>query len=69
MRNRELALPTMRRWAQEFSDQVLMSHVDLYVNDWTLELGVKGRQSLTRLADLAVQSRITTAHQPTLKVL
>lgn len=69
MRNPELALPTMRRWAQEFSDQVLMSHVDLYVNDWTLELGAEGRQSLNRLAELALQAGITTAHQPTLRVL
>ncbi len=30
-----VALPTMRQYAQEFDDAVLMKHVDLYVNDWT----------------------------------
>ncbi len=40
------ALPTMRRHAQEFDDHVLMQHVDLYVNDWTVDLGDTGRRAL-----------------------
>jgi 1,4-dihydroxy-6-naphthoate synthase len=39
-------LPTMRRYAQEFDDRVLMQHVELYVNDWTLDLGGTGRRAL-----------------------
>ncbi len=52
--NREAPLPTMRHYAQEFDDEVLMSHVDLYVNRWTEDLGETGRQAL---AELAVQAR------------
>jgi 1,4-dihydroxy-6-naphthoate synthase len=40
------ALPTMRAHAQEFDDRVLMQHVDLYVNEWTRELGATGRRAL-----------------------
>ena len=40
------ALPTMRRHAQEFDDRVLMQHVDLYVNEWTRDLGATGRLAL-----------------------
>ncbi len=44
------ALPTMRAHAQEFADDVLMQHVDLYVNDWTLDLGPTGRLALDELS-------------------
>ena len=48
--HRDETLPTMRTYAQEFSDEVLMSHVDLYVNQWTVELGEVGRRALDVLA-------------------
>ncbi len=45
----DAALITMRQFAQEFDDQVLLQHVELYVNDWTLDLGDIGRRALTEL--------------------
>ncbi|MEL6106539.1 MAG: 1,4-dihydroxy-6-naphthoate synthase [Planctomycetota bacterium] len=42
-------LPTMRKYAQEFDDSVLMKHVELYVNDWTVELGEVGARALAML--------------------
>lgn len=51
--DRAAALPTMRRYAQEFDDEVLMRHVDLYVNQWTRDLGPTGAAALKRLADEA----------------
>ena len=50
LRDREAALPTMRAHAQEFDDRVLMQHVDLYVNDWTLDLGPTGGRALDELS-------------------
>ena len=44
------ALPTMRQYAQEFDDEVLMKHVDLYVNDWTVDLGPLGSAALEELS-------------------
>ncbi len=46
-------LPTMRRYAQESSDEVLFAHVDLYVNAWTRELGDTGRAAFDALSSLA----------------
>jgi len=46
----EATMPTMRRYAQEFDDDVLMSHVDLYVNKWTLDLAEIGRQALAKMS-------------------
>jgi 1,4-dihydroxy-6-naphthoate synthase len=52
-RNPDSVLPTMRRYAQEFDDTVLMKHVDLYVNDWTFNLGDVGAQALGKLSEMA----------------
>jgi len=43
-------LPTMRDHAQELDDAVLMEHVDLYVNDQTLDLGPLGQRALDELS-------------------
>lgn len=51
--HRAECLPTLRAYAQEQSDAVLWAHVELYVNEWTLELGAVGRAALTTLARLA----------------
>ena len=49
----EQTIPTMRASAQEFSDEVLMQHVKLYVNQWTVELGDVGQQALRGLSEKA----------------
>lgn len=51
--NRNATLPTMRKHAQEFDDDVLMKHVDLYVNEWTTDLGDTGREALRQLSQRA----------------
>ena len=43
----------MRKYAQEFDDAVLMKHVNLYVNEWTRDLGEIGRESLNQLSKRA----------------
>ncbi len=43
-------LSTMRTYAQACSDAVLWAHVDLYVNQWTVELGDVGRRALSVLS-------------------
>ena len=50
LHDRDAALPTMRTHAQEFDDRVLMQHVDLYVNDWTIDLGPTGARALDELS-------------------
>ncbi len=60
--DRAAALPTMRRYAQEFDDAVLMQHVDLYVNEWTLDLGDVGRQTLATLSARAAAAGVGKGH-------
>ena len=58
----------MRRYAVELDDHVLWAHVDLYVNEWTRDLGNAGR---TALAELSRRARAAglAADGPTLEVL
>ncbi len=66
--NPEIAIPTMRRYAQEMNDRVLMQHVELYVNDWTVDLGEMGAQSLAELNARARQVGLLNSHSATLEV-
>ncbi len=63
------ALPVMRQHAQEFDDDVLMKHVELYVNDWTVNLGETGQKALARLCSRSRQTGIAISGVPALDVL
>ncbi len=47
--DREGAFETMRRYAQELDPAAIWAHVDLYVNQWTLDLGESGQAAFDRL--------------------
>ena len=66
--HREACLESMRAHAQEQADAVLWAHVDLYVNEWTLELGGVGRAALRALARVARQRGLLPADAPDLVV-
>ena len=62
-------LASMRRHAQELSDEVLWAHVELYVNERTLDLGAPGREALRALAQLARERQLLPAGAAELQVL
>ncbi len=66
--NPDSAIPQMRKHAQEFDDRVLMQHVELYVNDWTVDLGDQGRQALAALSQQAKASGFIANDAPELVV-
>ena len=47
--HREASLPFVREHAQAMSEDVMYKHIDLYVNDFTLDLGVEGRRAVETL--------------------
>ncbi len=51
--HRTETVATMKQYAQELDDDVLFSHVDLYVNPWTLDMGEVGQQALRKLTQVA----------------
>jgi 1,4-dihydroxy-6-naphthoate synthase len=67
--HREETLPTLRRYAQEMDDDVIWAHVDLYVNDWTRDLGPDGRRALSFLSAMARSRGLVPESQTPLEVL
>ena len=65
----EETLPTMRRHAQELDDDVIRAHVDLYVNEWTSDLGEEGRRAIALLAERARQTGLLSPSQPALRLV
>ena len=59
--DRHAPLATMRQYAQEFNDDVLMQHVDLYVNEWTVDLGAVGIAALNELSRRATAANLLPA--------
>jgi len=55
------AIQSMRKHAQEEADDVLWAHVELYVNDWTHNLGRAGHAALATLSKLASERGLLPA--------
>jgi 1,4-dihydroxy-6-naphthoate synthase len=51
--NPERVMPYVRQFAQEMNEKVMMEHIRLYVNNFSLDLGEKGQLSLHLLKDFA----------------
>ena len=51
--HREASLPYVRAHAQEMSEDVMYKHIDLYVNDFSIDLGPDGRRAVQTLFDRA----------------
>ena len=62
------ALVSMRRYAAEQTDEVLLAHVELYVNESTRRLGDEGRAALVALERRARAKGLVGAEHPPLEV-
>ena len=62
--HRAETVPTMRRYAQELTDEVMFQHVDLYVNEWTTDLGDTGRAALEALDNQARRADVAAPDAP-----
>jgi len=47
--HRAASLPFVRAHAQEMSEEVMYQHIDLYVNEYSVDLGVDGRRAVEML--------------------
>jgi 1,4-dihydroxy-6-naphthoate synthase len=47
--NRAASLPYVRQHAQEMSEEVMYRHIDLYVNDYSIDLGDEGKRAVETL--------------------
>jgi 1,4-dihydroxy-6-naphthoate synthase len=51
--HRDASLPFVRTHAQEMSEEVMYRHIDLYVNEFSIDLGAEGRRAVRTLFDRA----------------
>ena len=51
--NRDASLPFVRANAQAMSDEVMYKHIDLYVNEYSVDLGDEGRRAVEVLFERA----------------
>jgi 1,4-dihydroxy-6-naphthoate synthase len=54
--NRTASLPFVRANAQAMSDDVMFKHIDLYVNEYSVDLGSEGRRAVEVLFERARRS-------------
>lgn len=56
--HRDASLPFVRGHAQEMSEEVMYRHIDLYVNQFSIDLGPRGRQAVDALFERARASGV-----------
>ena len=52
LRNPDAAMGFVKNNAQEMGEDVIKKHITLYVNDFTLDLGVEGRKAISKLEEV-----------------
>lgn len=58
--NPEASLPYVKEHAQEMDTAVMQQHIDLYVNDFSIDLGQKGKAAIQYMFETAVQKGLIT---------
>jgi 1,4-dihydroxy-6-naphthoate synthase len=59
--HRAASLPFVRAHAQEMSEEVMYRHIDLYVNEYSVDLGAEGRRAVDVLFERARATGIIPA--------
>jgi 1,4-dihydroxy-6-naphthoate synthase len=59
--NRDASLPFVREHAQEMSEEVMYKHIDLYVNEYSVDLADDGRRAVRLLFERAQSSKVIGA--------
>ena len=62
-KNPDEPLQFIRQYAQEIEDDVMYNHIKLYVNEFTLDLGQEGRQSIRYLLNKGAEIGFSPAVQ------
>ncbi len=62
--NPESVMPYVRMYAQAMDDRVMQSHIDLYVTQYTIDLGAKGREAIAFMLKTALDKGVITSFAP-----
>jgi 1,4-dihydroxy-6-naphthoate synthase len=56
--NPDSARDFIRCNAQEMSEDVMYKHIELYVNKYTINLGIMGKKAISTLFEVAVEKKL-----------
>jgi len=56
--NPKSGLDFIRQHSQEMSEEVMYKHIDLYVNQYSVDLGTEGRKAINLLFEKALQNQV-----------
>ena len=56
--NPKLAIEFIRQHAQEMDEAVMYKHIDLYVNQYSIDLGLEGKKAIDTLFEIATQNKV-----------
>ncbi len=59
--NRADVMPFVKQHAQEMHEKVMQQHIDLYVNEYSVDLGETGRKAVKLLFDKALETKIISS--------
>lgn len=60
--NAASTMPYVRQYAQEMDESVMQQHIDLYVNQYTIDLGNTGQQAIERFFSEGYHHQIIPQH-------
>lgn len=61
--NPEAVMPFVREHSQSMEDAVMQAHIDLYVTDYTVDLGEKGRDAVLRMFRIAAEKGVISDYE------
>jgi 1,4-dihydroxy-6-naphthoate synthase len=61
-------LSFVKQHAQEMDAEVMQKHINLYVNDYSLSLGEKGKAAIQYMHDFSVEKKLITLNNKDLFV-
>ena len=62
--NPESCMSFVREHAQEMSDDVMKKHIALYVNEFSIDLGIIGKNAIQLLFDKAIETKLVEGLAP-----
>ncbi len=58
LKNPKESIEYCKKYAQDMHDDIMMKHIRLYVNDFTVDLGEKGKQAINLLFNKAIECEV-----------
>jgi len=58
MKHTKETLEFVRLFSQEMDDEVILKHINLYVNEYSVDLGAKGKEAIRKLFQVAEEKSI-----------